>query len=149
MVTVICLLYRKVNIFEKEKLIVPINYPFRTHWLLAVIDFKRKKVRIRDSIRDAERQGLVYKALTNFLCDEVSKNPLCLAFKESFNIHDWNIDIPVTNPLQSNNYDCGMFLLKNIEHEISGETLHFTKKDADDFRFYMANYIMKQYEKRV
>lgn len=122
------------NIFEKEYIIIPINDKEMKHWYLAIICFpsdpepsssKRDPcILLFDSLGGAWRTE-VFDVLRDYLTEEYkAKNPH--AERKIFNKE--NMVGQVMNvPQQPNLFDCGLFLLQNVEH--------FFKEPLQDFCF--------------
>ena len=52
--------------------------------------------------------------------------------------------IHLESPQQSNGYDCGIFTLMNLLQLANDESIVLGQKNANEFRFYIANEILKQ-----
>ena len=118
------------------KVIIPVHQP--NHWVLAVVDLKRKVVSYYDSLRGQDED--VVRDLKRWVVDE-AKNKL----KEEWNIAEWKEEYPEKIPGQYNTYDCGMFMLsyaRNIasftdeedEEELANNTFTFDQKDMVNLR---------------
>lgn len=104
-----------------EKVIVPVHQG--VHWVLAVVDLKRKVVSHYDSLLGKDRE--VVRNLIKWVVDE-AKNKL----NENWDISEWREEYPSEIPRQMNGSDCGMFML-NYARNIAS----FTDKDLRNSAF--------------
>ncbi|CAL6447627.1 unnamed protein product [Bathycoccus prasinos] len=104
-----------------EKVIVPVHQG--VHWVLAVVDLKRKVVSHYDSLLGKDRE--VVRNLIKWVIDE-AKNKL----NENWDISEWREEYPSEIPRQMNGSDCGMFML-NYARNIAS----FTDKDLRNSAF--------------
>ena len=106
-----------------EKVIVPVHQG--VHWVLAVVDLKRKVVSYYDSLLGKDRE--VVRNLIKWVVDE-AKNKL----NENWNIGEWREEYPSEIPRQMNGSDCGMFML-NYARNIASFTDEDLKNNAFTF----------------
>ncbi|KAK7015716.1 hypothetical protein R3P38DRAFT_2637208 [Favolaschia claudopus] len=132
--------FEDVNIFDLELMIAPIFW--RNHWLLAVVFFKEKRIRIYDSwtTRSAQRGSAVYGRLYEVLLWEHKQ----LFGGESLPA-DWEgADTAMTTviPRQVNTYDCGIYTLAFAQAMVQGvdpALMVFTPTSAARGRKVIAN----------
>ncbi|XP_071454063.1 uncharacterized protein [Hetaerina americana] len=98
---------KKVDIFQKDMLIVPLH--LEIHWALAVVDFRQKTICYYDSMNGRKRN--ILQALMKYLQDEKSDKK-----KEKFDSSGWDIKLVHDIPQQRNGYDCGVFACMFAEH---------------------------------
>ena len=106
-----------------EKVIVPVHQG--VHWVLAVVDLKRKVVSYYDSLLGKDRE--VVRNLIKWVIDE-AKNKL----NENWDISEWREEYPSEIPRQMNGSDCGMFML-NYARNIASFTDEDLKNNAFTF----------------
>ena len=106
-----------------EKVIVPVHQG--VHWVLAVVDLKRKVVSYYDSLLGKDRE--VVRNLIKWVVDE-AKNKL----NENWDIGEWREEYPSEIPRQMNGSDCGMFML-NYARNIASFTDEDLKNNAFTF----------------
>jgi sentrin-specific protease 1 len=101
----------------------------QNHWVLAVIQFRERKIVYFDSLGDSGR--IVLSNLLNFLQDEhmnKKKEPL-------FGGEKWIlIDSFKECPQQRNYYDCGVFMLIRAQYLATRNAPNYTHKDMPLFR---------------
>lgn len=125
---------RKINVFEKDRVIVPINI-MGTHWALAVIDNRRKRISYFDSL--ASRGNI---AAVELLQVYMSKEAERLLLPQV----TYDLIPGEKTPQQQNGYDCGVFTC-TVAKCISGEQpLRFSQQDMRNIRRRMAYEIILQ-----
>ncbi|OBA21812.1 cysteine proteinase, partial [Metschnikowia bicuspidata var. bicuspidata NRRL YB-4993] len=119
---------KKVNLLEKDLVIVPINI-MSTHWALAVIDNQAKLISYYDSL--ASRGNL--KAL-QLLSEYMSKESERLLMPQiAYTLH-----ANVKTPQQQNGFDCGVFTCTVAKCLSEQLPLSFSQKDMRLIRRRMA-----------
>ena len=115
-----------------EKIIIPVHQP--SHWVLAVVDLKRKVVSYYDSFLGRDED--VVRKLIKWVVDE-AENKL----EEKWDIADWKEEYPREIPRQMNGSDCGMFMLsyaRNIasftDKALANNAFTFEQKDMVNLR---------------
>ena len=104
---------KNINLFQKDMVIIPINY-HNQHWTLAAIYPKTKKVAYYDSMRSAHTAAQYLHIIKRYLQEEARIT------KTVFDATIWSFDTP-TVPQQTNCHDCGVYLLlfaHLITHEL-------------------------------
>jgi len=124
-----------------EKVIVPVHQG--VHWVLAVVDLKRKVVSYYDSLLGKDRT--VVRNLIKWVIDE-AKNKL----NENWDINEWKEEYPSEIPRQMNGSDCGMFMLnyaRNIasftDEDLENNAFTFHQKDMINLRRRLVLEILK------
>lgn len=116
------------NIFELDKILVPIHVIDRHHWILAVISMHDHTIDFYDSLCGTNIDN-VYKNLTNYLnikATELQQQPV-----------QWEKIVYQEVPQQTNKYDCGAFVLaymKQILDPLFNGDFTFSQKDISCFR---------------
>ncbi|CAL6442783.1 unnamed protein product [Bathycoccus prasinos] len=124
-----------------EKVIVPVHQG--VHWVLAVVDLKRKVVSHYDSLLGKDRE--VVRNLIKWVIDE-AKNKL----NENWDISEWREEYPSEIPRQMNGSDCGMFMLnyaRNIasftDEDLRNSAFTFHQRDMVNLRRRLVLEILK------
>jgi len=116
---------RKLNIFEYDKIIIPIH--LGNHWCCAVINFKKKRFEYYDSLGGSNYACL--KILRNFVKEDyLNKN------KKEFDFTGWEDYMPSDIPQQTNGYDCGVFACKYADYVAKDQPFNFSQKHMRYFR---------------
>ena len=104
------------------------------HWVLAVVDLKRKVVSYYDSLLGRDED--VVRNLIRWVIDE-AKNKL----NEEWDITEWKEEYPSDIPRQENGDDCGMFMLnyaRNVAsftyEDLANNAFTFEQKDMVNLR---------------
>ena len=115
-----------------EKVIIPVHQG--VHWVLAVVDLKRKVVSYYDSLLGRDRD--VVRNLIKWVVDE-AENKL----NEKWDITEWKEEYPSEIPRQMNGSDCGMFMLnyaRNVasftDEDLANNAFTFHQKDMVNLR---------------
>ncbi|EGC34898.1 hypothetical protein DICPUDRAFT_55498 [Dictyostelium purpureum] len=116
----------KVDIFSLDKVILPVH--LGNHWCCAVINFKDKQFQYFDSLLGDNRECL--KKLRRYVADEMVNR----SKQGIVNLDEFKDSIPKDIPIQSNGYDCGVFMCKYAEFSSRGSELNFTQKDITQYR---------------
>ena len=126
---------------ERRAELIPVHQC--DHWVLAVVDLKRKVVSYYDSCLGEDRT--VVRNLIEWVIDE-AKNKL----NENWDINEWKEEYPSEIPLQENGSDCGMFMLsyaRNIasftDEDLENNAFTFEQKDMNNLRRRLVLEILK------
>lgn len=119
---------RKINLFEKEKVIVPINI-MSTHWALAVIDNKQKSISYFDSLASRGNRNAV-ELLNEYMQKEAERLGQQAPVYELF--------ASAKTPQQQNGYDCGVFTCTVAKYASALQPMAFGQKDMHIIRQRMA-----------
>ena len=129
---------KNVNIFAFRIVLFPIYHREIEHWSLVVADMQSKTLYCFDSID--EDNPLVIKALKNYLSDEHdARHAISIEFQQ--------VKFAGEIPKQTNDYDCGVFVLKYAVEIIAAadslEHLEFSfgQKDIQNIRKAIKNKI--------
>ena len=114
------------NLFTLHMLMFPIHD--RNHWILAVVNFRKKQIAIYDSCRKSHLRRL--KQLLAVLEEEARR----LRVEVDFTC--WAL-VSGLSPEQSNNDDCGMFACTTAVYLAQNLPLDYTQKDILLFRLKM------------
>ena len=125
---------KKVNLLEKDLVIVPINI-MRTHWALSVIDNKAKLIAYYDSLSSRGNQRAI-DLIKDYMAKEIDRLGLPqIAYKLYPNMK---------TPQQQNGSDCGVFTCTVAKHLAENLPLSFSQKDMPLIRRRMAFEIMNK-----
>ncbi|KAJ7161797.1 hypothetical protein C8R43DRAFT_1104873 [Mycena crocata] len=138
--------FEKFNVFEKNRLILPIYWPPLEHWLLAAVFFKTTSIRIYDSIYQpsGSRAHAIFGRLMEMLLYEhlqLYGTPLPASWPA------WSQKENVPHvPQQNNGVDCGLFTITfgmaTVEDDLpDASTFKYTPADAAADRIRFANRI--------
>lgn len=123
----VCRWTKKVDIFTKKKIFIPIHLEEENHWCLAYIDFEEKAIKYYDSL--GGRNFKCLKLLLQYLIMEHDDKK-----GKEFLPGGWSLMNMKTCPKQLNDWDCGVFVCTFAEHLARGVPLDFSQKDMDKFR---------------
>lgn len=127
---------KKKNIVnDVDKILVPINVN-GNHWVCSMIDLQKNKIFYLDSLCRTKNSPVAFRFMQR-LKDYVIQESGGALGKDIEMIH-------LESPQQSNGYDCGIFTLMNLLQLANDEAIVLGQKNANDFRFYVANEILKQ-----
>lgn len=127
---------KKKNInTDVDKILVPINVN-GNHWVCAMVDLQKNKVFYMDSLCMTKNSPTAFRYMQR-LKDYVMQESGGALGKDLEMIH-------LESPQQSNGYDCGIFTLMNLLQLANDEAIVLNQKNANDFRFHVANEILKQ-----
>lgn len=127
---------KKKNInADVDKILVPINVN-GNHWVCAMVDLQKDKIFYLDSLCTTKNSPTAFRYMQR-LKDYVIQESGGALGKDLEMIH-------LESPQQSNGYDCGIFTLMNLLQLANEEAIVLDQKNANDFRFHVANEILKQ-----
>jgi sentrin-specific protease 1 len=118
---------KKVDIFSKEQLFIPVHIEEENHWCLISVNFKKKSIHYYDSLGGRNFKSL--KIILKYLIMEYYNKK-----KGEFNASGWMLINEVNCPQQTNLWDCGVFVLMFAEHLSRGSPLNFSQSDMGRFR---------------
>jgi sentrin-specific protease 1 len=98
------------NIFQLEKLLIPINVN-KSHWILAMVDMSQHQIHIYDSLPSKKNKGGTeyISFIESYLEAEFNELPPATMTKPQWT----GVPCPVGSthvPKQRNSYDCGLFV---------------------------------------
>ncbi|XP_046487627.1 sentrin-specific protease 1 [Neodiprion pinetum] len=125
---------RKVDIFSKEMLVVPIHLGM--HWCMSIVDFRDKTIRYFDSMGGSNPKCL--NALKQYLQDESLDKK-----KQPYDMTGWKLENVKDIPQQMNGSDCGVFSCMFAEYLCANKRLTFSQEDMPYFRNKMVYEILK------
>ena len=115
------------NIFKLHMLMFPIHVN-QNHFILAVVNFQKKRIELYDSYRESHQKILDY--LLAFLIQEAQKQ------SEKVDFSKWTME-HLTSPFQKNGVDCGVFVCTTANYLAQGLDLDYTQDDMPLFRLKM------------
>ena len=122
------------NVFTLHMLMFPIHTP--GHWIVAVVNFRRKRIEMYDSLRGCHREKL--KELLAVLEGEAIR----LGEKVDFTM--WAL-VAGLSPKQENGSDCGMFACTTAVYLAQNLALDYTQRDIWLFRLKMVRDLRRGY----
>ncbi|PKA52514.1 Ubiquitin-like-specific protease 1A [Apostasia shenzhenica] len=96
----------EASIAAADFLMAPIHN--KSHWTLLVCELKSKNWIIYDSIPGQPHKGIVRQLI-------MALHKECIPFQK-LNTKAWSLVSPDVLPRQSNNDDCGIFVIKYMKH---------------------------------
>ena len=117
--------------------LIPIHLFRENHWTLIAINMKKRTISHLDSLPTGNR-FLVVKNILKFVKDAYSS-----CFGVPLDPRKWDNKLPVT-PTQSNNVDCGVFVLQHAENISRGAPHTFTQEEIPAIRRRMVLEITRQ-----
>ncbi|KAK9921072.1 hypothetical protein M0R45_029601 [Rubus argutus] len=117
----------RLNRFEGQlskcqQMFLPVHDYLGKHWFLLVVNIETKKAEMWDSLEgkagktfEDRRLALstdILKFLDSVFGIEISK----LEGDLFFQFQDFELIVPNNNPLQSNPYDCGVYVIRNMQY---------------------------------
>jgi Ulp1 family protease len=117
---------KRLDVFNMDKIYFPININ-NSHWTIAVISMRHKTIIYYDSLGAS---GTNYKnILLRWVTDE--------AHRKTINVprSDWSL-LPRQNnvPMQSNGYDCGVFVIMCADYISDDLPLHYQQSEMHFYR---------------
>ncbi|KAK1217897.1 hypothetical protein PQX77_019429 [Marasmius sp. AFHP31] len=134
-------LTRGTKYWEKNVWIIPIHDPERMYWCLAIAHWERKQITIFNSFasRPAMQEWMPkIESLVLLLTTNASDQGYAIELKLS----EWIARPLVVSPLQTNSYDCGVWVLWITLATLRGyDAAHINEGDIRFFRRYMSRLI--------
>ncbi|XP_054622786.1 sentrin-specific protease 5-like isoform X2 [Dunckerocampus dactyliophorus] len=115
---------KQVDLFSKTLLLVPIH--LEVHWCLVTADIARRKICLFDSQGNALRK--VARNILKYLVTEATEKQ-----RASF-VSGWAMSFDEKVPQQTNENDCGVFVLEYSRCLALAQPLHFSQRDIPKIR---------------
>ncbi|XP_026170290.1 sentrin-specific protease 1-like [Mastacembelus armatus] len=115
---------KQVDLFSKSLLLVPVH--LEVHWCLVIADFVKKKICLYDSQGNALQK--VARNIQKYLMTE-AKEKQKTAFENG-----WTVSFDEKIPQQTNENDCGVFVLEYSRRLALAEPLQFSQGDIPKIR---------------
>ncbi|CAH1390774.1 unnamed protein product [Nezara viridula] len=116
---------KKVNIFEKQLIIIPIH--LHMHWCLIVVDLMKKEINYYDSMGHDNNDCL--RHISNYLIAEHEVKQ-----GSSLDLIDWKVQNIKNIPQQMNGSDCGIFACTYAEYCSRRAPFDFDQSKMQYFR---------------
>ncbi|KAF3965544.1 hypothetical protein CMV_010275 [Castanea mollissima] len=134
------------RLIDCEQIYIPMN-DNNNHWYLCVIDLMSKRcIDIFDSLPITTRQGIRTKNVETVV---TGLNKL-LTYLEKDNYTDsitkFPLKSPISNPIQNNGYDCGMYVIEHMYTHIVNNNLYFLEEWSERFRYKLASNLVLSIE---
>ena len=122
------------GIFHYDLLFVPIHLA-NSHWYLGVVDFKKKRFCLYDSLCEHSPNNMFFSLMRKYI--QVHHQVGTGKHRTQYDFSGWtNHPIPVSAcPQQKNFFDCGLFLLLIVDQLSRGLPLDFSQGDIDSGNF--------------
>lgn len=135
---------RKLNVFEKSLVFIPINIS-STHWALATVDNKAKTIAYYDSLNSvSSNQQLeddsndeIYQPrftglelIKTYMKGEAER----LELANSVDVDEYQLLPNIKVPQQQNGFDCGVFTCICAYYLSTGRPLTYSQRDIPTFR---------------
>lgn len=123
----VCRWTKKVDIFSKEKIFIPVHLEEENHWCLVYIDFLKKTIKYYDSL-GGRNFSCLKQILRYLMLEHVNKKHV------DFRPGGWCLVNDRDCPKQLNIWDCGVFVCMYAEYLSRNKPLNFSQKDMGRFR---------------
>ncbi|XP_034558549.1 sentrin-specific protease 5-like [Notolabrus celidotus] len=115
---------KQVDLFSKSLLLVPVH--LEVHWCLVTADMVRKKICIYDSKGNALQK--IARNILKYLMTEAKEK------KQTDYENGWAVSFDEKVPQQTNENDCGVFVLEYSRCLALAKPLQFSQKDIPKIR---------------
>ncbi|TWW72816.1 Sentrin-specific protease 5 [Takifugu flavidus] len=115
---------KQVDLFSKSLLLVPVH--LEVHWCLVAADNIRKRICLYDSQGNALQK--VARNVLKYLMTEAKER------KQTAFENGWTVSFDEEIPQQSNENDCGVFVLEYSRCLTLGKPLNFSQRDIPKIR---------------
>jgi len=137
------------DVLSCDQIFLPIH--IKDHWILGKVDTLEKRIVLYDSVGGARRdaQGFV-TSVKRWIAEEARRNKLQQDWFQ--NVSEWTEEFPTDIPRQSNQCDCGVFIIMYADYLCAGAELErsFSNEDVKHFRAHLLydiiQYVAKQNE---
>ncbi len=129
-----------VDIFTCSRMLIPVNIKLK-RWILACIDFEKKWIVWFDSISEAHEQKT--RLLFTWLTREHSLNRSTIFDPAEWSLHS-GPPPGMQVPLQSNDYDCGIFICLYAAFLDIRLPLSSSRHDTRNIRTWMAHEMIEE-----
>jgi len=118
---------KKIDIFSKKKLFIPVHVEEENHWCLVCVNFTERSIKYFDSLggRNFKCLKLILKYLMLEYDDKKGKD---------FQASGWILMNVKNCPQQMNLWDCGVFVCMFAEYLSRDAPLNFSQKNMERFR---------------
>ena len=101
---------KKFDVFEKQKVLIPLHLSHQLHWVMMVIFIQKKEIHFYDSMSGNGHQYL--HVVLKWLVDEALSKKQTVLDPAEWKLIDEEHDVPQ----QQNGYDCGVFTIMCADH---------------------------------
>jgi sentrin-specific protease 1 len=123
----VCRWTKKIDIFSKKKLFIPVHIEEDEHWCLVCVDFTEKSIKYYDSL--GGRNFKCLKLILKYLIFEHQNKK-----NTDFVAGGWSLMNVSKCPKQHNVFDCGVFVCMFAEYLSRDAPLNFSQKHMTRFR---------------
>ncbi|KAK6460131.1 hypothetical protein DFJ63DRAFT_262625 [Scheffersomyces coipomensis] len=125
---------KKLNLFEKDMVIVPINV-MNTHWALAVINNLTHSIQYFDSLISSNGNIRAITLLKDYVEQEAKRLNVNIT-------NEYQLFPRMQSPQQANGYDCGVFTCTAAKYLSLSQPLRYSQNDMKSIRRRMTYEIM-------
>ena len=132
----------RIRLFDRDMIMIPMLTTITTHgkkvnhWCLSTVDFRRKEIKYYDPYH-GESSPTFMSRLWSYL-DKASQQQR----GHPLNFEQWTATTPQSNPTQTNNFDCGVFMCVTAEYLSRDADLSFTQGDMGYYRQSISHQIL-------
>lgn len=130
----VCRWTKKVDIFSKKKIFIPVHLEEEEHWCLICVDFVEKSIKYYDSLGGRNFKCLK-RILKYLILEHINKKGI------EFSPGGWLLRNMTKCPQQENLWDCGVFVCMYAEYLSRDAPLRFSQKHMTKFRIQIASEI--------
>lgn len=106
---------RRVDIFQKDLVLIPINMG-GLHWICAAINLRRRRFEVYDSMASSHAKGSsLFRTLRHYLAAEYCEKKGCSSADDLHLDEAWTDYFSEESPQQANGTDCGVFAVMTLE----------------------------------
>lgn len=119
------------NIFDFEKLVFPIKYKGHAHWTLCIVDTRRRRIELYDSLKkpDHEQNLKSMKFIQEYLKGEHLDK-----LKMPLKVFTEHIMDAIPKQRENNFIDCGMYVLTYCAYNARNAKMDFSQDDMEFLR---------------
>ncbi|KAK0244954.1 hypothetical protein EDD85DRAFT_963291 [Armillaria nabsnona] len=126
---------RSLKFWTYEQWIIPIHRPYQVHWTLATVNVATKTLDLFDSLADQDESEHDIHDVLSFI-EAIATCARQRGYDiPAFNTPNvWNVTTLITEPIQHNGYDCGVWVLSQIHALLQGYR-RTAVREVDIFKF--------------
>ena len=125
----------KVDLFSRDMFLIPVHT--EKHWSVACIDLRGRSIRYYDSMHRRNNECL--EKLRKLVEMEAKER-----MDQHMNFAQWTIKNAGDCPMQTNGFDCGVFVCIMAEHLSRDEQMQFIQHDMQRYRRQLMHEILNK-----
>ncbi|KAJ8077749.1 hypothetical protein PM082_002182 [Marasmius tenuissimus] len=134
-------LLRATKYWTKKTWIIPIHDSDRMHWIVAIVRRERKQILLFDSFADRASMS-DWLPKIEMLVSCLAANAIDQGYEIELKLSEWSSRPLVLSPLQTNSYDCGVWVLWVTLATLRGyDMAHVDEGNIRIFRKYISRLI--------